>query len=263
MARACFDYSKTLEEQIALVIPSRGRAHNVERMEALLPGASWAVPTDEVDAYRDAGAATVIGEPKAFSSMAAKRQWILSAFEAPVVFQCDDDLQHVLCLVGRKPRKVTEPEAIRAIIHQAAVCALDAGIVGFGFNRNPKPMQFKPHDFIGMTAPLCAAFGITEPGKKWFDHSLISREDVDMTLTMLLKRRIVWADNRFYFHFGDTWSGDGGLQLVRTKKRDEADVARVARKWGANVSLGGGNRNAQWATKKRGAMSIRVPRRIT
>ena len=71
-----------------------------------------------------------------------------------------------------------------------------------------------------------------------YDRSLTYGEDIDLTMKHLLRNRIVYIDNRFYFDFGKAWGNQGGLQGIRTSEIETRDRARLQRRWGRYVRLG-------------------------
>ena len=246
-------------KEVDVVIPSAGRPRNVTRMQQLLPFARWCVPAKQRTSYSRVPDEMMFTHPDRVHGMAGKRQWILDHSKAPVVFFCDDDLKDVRCLIGRRTRKVVEPGAIGRIIEVTAVAAADAGVSGFGFGRIANPAHIQPNRFISFTHPLAGAFGII--GRKHrFDKRLTSREDIDVTLSMLLTDRIVWVDVRWYWNFAGTWDAAGGLQDVRTEASDEADKALLKKKWGGAISF---KAKGMYGRKcpRRGSMSVVVCRK--
>ena len=241
------------KSKYTIMTPSRGRPGNMAQLLSLLPEARITVAESEVDAYRQVVPKRRLIPHPEIDSHGELRLWMLEHCATEVLVMVDDDLEQVVSMVGRRPRAITEPAAIRRIVENAiAVCA-DLGIKGFGWNRVANPMTFKGHDPFSFTAPLAGAYGVIGKDLK-FDKTVYFHEDLDLSLKMLERHRVVFVDNRFYWDFGGDRDGPGGLQGVRTGKLVAKSWERLKRRWGSSVDR---------PVKARGTpgMSIKVRRR--
>jgi hypothetical protein len=81
---------------------------------------------------------------------------------------------------------------------------------------------------------------------------------MDFTLQSLLEDRIVYADMRFYFDHGRSFSGSGGNAGQLSAEQFDAATERLKHKWGQCVSTEGSRLSGKRSVA---AMSIRVRRR--
>jgi hypothetical protein len=128
------------------------------------------------------------------------------------------------------------PSSQRIIFNSVQIC-VDLGIQRFGWSRSPNPALTLGHDPIRFCAPCMGAVGVIGKHIR-YDRSLTYGEDVDFTLKHILRNRIVYIDNRFYFHFGKAWGNRGGLQGIRTNEIESSDRLRLQQRWGRYVRLG-------------------------
>lgn len=237
-----------------IVVPSKGRPGNMAGIMDLLPTAAICVDEREEAAYRDVvpKQKLVLHEPT--KTLGQVRQWVLDHWEQECVVMIDDDFRQVVCNVGRRTRRITDPDAIRQVIENAATVSKELDIALFHWSRQPNPRDFKACDPISFKALASNAWGVV--GREFkVDTSLNLCESVDLTLQNLLKRRIVFQDRRFYFDCGGVWSGRGGLQSMRTMEGQNDEKRKMAQRWGRYLGLD--------KKKRRGTtgMSLNVTRR--
>ena len=243
-------------DDIAIIIPSKGRPETVTTMFSLFPRARYSISKNEVDSYGITDKNRLLVHPDSLVGLVPKRKWILDTVKEKIVIQCDDDITDVFCLTGFRPRKITDPDAIFRIFHNSAIICDCLGLKMFGYTTHPKPMFSPDNHPFAFCSMIAGVFGIINDCDLKYDLNLTTREDVDMTLQSLLKYRVNWQDNRFCF-FGKDWNNLGGLQSVRTKESEERDIKYMKRKWGHHV---------QWSSSgnkfksKRNHVSIKVNR---
>jgi hypothetical protein len=216
-----------------IVTPSRGR---VARFSPLLKaaGVTVCVAEAEADSYRTLGL-PLITHPGT-GSIGVIRQAILDQVEACCVVMVDDDLKGIRPMVGKSRKLITDADRLLAIVANSVQVCEDLGIHLFAWSRNPNAAYFRAFDPMNLVAPLAGAFGVI--GRDYRFADLSRGEDLDLTLQGLLKDRVVFIDNRYYFDFGKVGSGAGGLQGVRSDARRERDSAYLRRKWGDAVRIG-------------------------
>ena len=93
--------------EYAIVVPSRRRTRHMPQLLSLLPTAVVCVDEIEMADYGPHVPAAQLWAHPPLASLGAIRQWILDHAGPPAIFMADDDLIDVICLVGRRVRKVT------------------------------------------------------------------------------------------------------------------------------------------------------------
>jgi hypothetical protein len=202
-------------------------------MRSLFPDLIVTVEEGEEDAYMAAGVPSerVIVHPP-IVGLSGIRAWIHKepAWTGRTVVVVDDDIRHVVALVGRKPRKIVEADAILRIIENTAQVASDLGASLFGWNLTPNPIKFKANDPLAFNQPVDQIYGLN-PGPLTIDPKIKYAATYDLTMQGLLLERIVYSDQRFCF-VSKVHTGTGGCQGVRTLE-DRADATRrLQKKWG-------------------------------
>ena len=237
-----------------VVVPSRGRVGNMQRIMALLPLAHICVCDNEADEYGKVVPKTKLWLHPEFERNAQKRQWIYDKGPAETVIVIDDDLRHVKCQVGRYVRTTSDPGAIMQILLNGRNLAKDMGVSLFSWGRSPHPMQFRGHDPFSLTGPCVGASGIV--GRQIVvDTQLENRFDLDFTMRAIMRDRFVIHDKRFYFDFGPTGYGRGGLRSKVTIEGQRRSTEILKMRWGINLAIDKKLRSGAMN------MSIRLPRR--
>jgi TET-Associated Glycosyltransferase len=110
------------------------------------------VDETEIEDYRAVIPRTrLLAHPSEVNTLQRIRRWILDQVDADIVFQMDDDIKRVECMVGPQTRKLTAPEDIEAIIWNAALNCRQGGTIFFFFAQVSNPITFqrwKPFKFI-------------------------------------------------------------------------------------------------------------------
>lgn len=188
----------------------------------------------------------------------AARNWILDNVDTPVVVMCDDDLMGVKCLVGSR-RMIVNADEILAIIENSLQVAEDLNVSTFCWSRSANDFLMRP-EYLPMrpVQPVYGCFGMRGPARhRKYDETLKTRADLDWTMRTLLEDRIVYADVRFYFDFGTSFTGSGGNSGLVQPEEFLSASREVKRRWGKHVSY-----KAPGFVKKReiAPASIRVSR---
>lgn len=243
-----------------IVVPSRKRPQNMAKLLGLLPGATICVDEREADDYADAVPRGSLLLHPPITGGPAVRNWIIEHTEEPVLVQCDDDLVGVKVLTG-SGRTLTNPEDIRDVIENSMVACADLGLTTFCFSRVANPIVLDP-DLIPVR-PIQPVFGLWgvmgAARRRRYDESLRSRADLDWTLRTLLEDRIVYADMRFYFDFGSSFTNPGGNSGLVTAEDFEAAALALKQRWGKHVTFESPNYDEK--RSKTAVGSIRVRRR--
>ena len=254
-----------MESGLTTVIPSRKRTRNVRRMMRLVPWALRSVEEGEVEEYAAAGVRRerILGRPP-LDGMGAIRGWIMDRVETDGLVMMDDDFRHVHCLVGEKCRVIADARAIRRILENAYQVAKDLGIGLFGFGRHPSPLTADDADCLDFARPVSCTWGIIGREMEIDRRRAVGGEDIDLVLRHLLKKRIVYVDNRFYFDHGSIFAGAGGLQGVRSEESVRKDDESLRKAWGRYVlinEVGAGRRTRGVASSSRHVIGINVRRK--
>ena len=222
-----------------IIIPSRKRAKLMKDVFKLIPYATVCIRKDDYEAYQsEVPNSQLVVIDKLVSNITETRQWILDHFTEETIIFFDDDFKSMRMRVGERQRKITDPDAIKQIVLNAANIAKDLNISLFGFAASPNPLLFKPFDPVSFTTPAFGVWGVV--GRRFrFDLNLVTREDIDYSMQVLLHDRILYCDQRFYPDCGIPWKGAGGDQGIRTTFTEASDRQILAEKWGGFLSLTG------------------------
>jgi len=225
-----------------IVVPSHRRVANMRHILHLFPDALICVDEREEEAYREAVPRDQLWlHPSHRDTMPRIRNWITDQAPTEAVVQIDDDLVHVLSTVWRRPRKITDPAAIRQIIENGINIAHDLGKSCYCWGRMRVSMaknipNLCPFAFTRLASSTFVTIGRAAPR---FNDQLPFNSDIDFTLNLLLRERIVLQDTRFYINHGNIEGSDrGGLQGKRTAEGYEQWRRLMRAKWKSYVRIG-------------------------
>jgi hypothetical protein len=246
-------------KKMAIVVPSRRRVHNMPNLLRLLPSAIVCVDERELTEYMDAVPhKQLIAHPPLDGGLPEVMNWIIDNVKAPILVTVDDDLEGVQATTGSM-RYITDSEEILAIIENAAQCCEDLGLGAFCFSRTPNTTVIRPDVRpIVPTQLVAGCRGVMNSARhRKYKTNMHGRADFDWTMQTLLEDRCIYADIRFYFDFGPTYSGRGGSVGLITPEGFEAASRALKARWAGCVSF-----KAPGYIKKRNvtAMGIRVSR---
>ena len=224
--------------ELTVVIPSRGRPECLDTTR-MFHNPVLCVGEDELKAYQ-----AVHGKrrrwlvhPPDLVGMGRKRQWVLEHVETEAVFMIDDDVTGLYCQVGERARLILDPDAIWQVLQNAARITMGIGTVCFGFSHTKDVRHFRgthPFSFTGYVNGF--AMGIL--GREIaFDTELDTKQDIDFSLQVLLKKRILWRDLRFAFKNSGWFKRTGGMAGIRTAETVARDIARLKSKWGDAIQV--------------------------
>jgi hypothetical protein len=223
--------------KIAVVIPSRGRP-NCHPAVGLFHNPILCIPESDRAEYAAAHPKTrLLAHPADLRGLGRVRQWILDQLEEDCVFMCDDDVVRVTCVVGNRQRHILDPNDVHRIIENSANIANDLGTTLFGYSHTPDTrhfLSFRPFSFAGYVNGL--SMGIIGRSIR-FDPELDTKQDIDFSLQVLLRRRFLWRDNRFAFVAHDWFKLSGGSAGVRTSATLAKNIAHLKKKWGPAVEV--------------------------
>jgi hypothetical protein len=139
-----------------IVVPSKGRPHNMVPILTLFPGAIITVNKSEVSLYSGiVPKAQLVPHPEL--KLIETRNWIFDNFDADCVIQFNDDVQKLVSL-GVKNKTYRDPKVIQAVIENTLQCAtdLDIGVFCWSLTAN-SGMLFPDVRPLRASAPCSAA----------------------------------------------------------------------------------------------------------
>lgn len=215
---------------IEFVIVSHKRPENVEHMTELFPFAIWCISESDSKKYNLPEERKIV-HPDSVLGLGRKRQWILDNVDSEIVFQIDDDIKKVVCVVGNHFRKIEDPARIFEVLYFNNHSAKEIGASACSFtqsnNDTRKFIASKP--FTLNTWCEGSAIGII--GRhNYFDKDMLTKVDIDFSLRELLNNRYVYVDKRFSL-VNDRFNNRGGSSDLRTKEKDEAQIKKLVKKW--------------------------------
>ena len=250
---------------LQVVIPSRHRTHLIKHACSHFNAPLVCVDEGELKDYQEVlPAHMIITHPSHVNNLPLIRQWILDHVEADIIFQSDDDIKEVVCLVGHNPRVLTNPDDIEAVIWNAAMNCHEAGTVLFFFasNRNPKlTSSLSPFTFTGH--PVGCAMGFWREAftrEIRFHPEIRYTESVYICLRVLQRYRIAWCDTRFCFQPGPHMIAGGGLAGLRTREGLDADARLLKQLFGDIVTI---NHTRRVKAGKKGPISGQIRINVT
>jgi hypothetical protein len=220
------------------VVPSRGRAEAMPALLKLLPTAFICADERERAAYaKVVPKKQLLIHPPSTGAPAA-RNWIFQNTDAECLIQCDDDLRGVQVNVGSR-RFLTDPDEILAVLENAVTACSDLALTTFCFSRTANTTVIRPAERpIVPTQQVYGCWGVMNAARRrLYDATLKSRGDLDWTLKTLLADRCVYADVRFYFDFGASFSGSGGNSGLVTADDFRIATETVAKRWGKAITF--------------------------
>ncbi|MGD0653127.1 MAG: hypothetical protein ABSA16_02175 [Thermoguttaceae bacterium] len=248
-----------MPESLRIVVPSRARSQNMKRLLKLLPTALVCVARSEKEDYSKVVPANQLLFHDEIKGLVNIRNWINAKIQEDCVVMSDDDLLCVRPLIG-KQRPITDPAVILQIINNSHVVCQDLGINVFCWSRTRNSFLAGPDgNPIRLVQPMAATWGLRGAAReRKFDTTLPARPDLDFTMETLLKDRILYADMRFYFDHGRSFTGRGGNVGILSHESWEATTKLLYKKWGKYI----GTSKPGWVKTKgqTSVMSIRVKR---
>lgn len=242
------DSSKSLKK----IIISRGRADRVKTFD-LVPDATLVVPDVEVEEYAlEYPDKEIIAIPSSLYGISKVRNWVIQNFDEEVILMFDDDIIGIQCMAGPRSRKMDNETEVPIVIGNLIQCAIDAEVSLFGLSQNARADRYSRNEPIALNKWVGGVVGVIGKDVLW-DERLTFKCDVDVTLSELMRSRIVYTECRFApLQQRDT--NIGGNSIHRTKDRIEKEKEYLGRKWGDFLSLTG-----QSVTQEK--IAIKVKRR--
>jgi hypothetical protein len=206
-----------MEEQTELkvLIASHKRASKISTHKKVA-NSIICIPESQLGEYRERCPDTeIVCHPDSVIGLSWKRQWMFDHFGD--AFHLDDDLMYMKRIYSEAGEKdKLSPEEIYDVIQATAWMAKQAGVYIWGFNTSGKPFTYSSLQPIQMSGYVnTCAFGLYKGSKLFFRPEQRYQEDYWISGLNAFYNRKILRDNRFYFHFGETWTGSGGLAEFR------------------------------------------------
>jgi hypothetical protein len=201
--------------EIPIVIASHNRAKTITTHKKVT-NSIICIAESQAGLYREYCPDTeIICHSDNVLGISAKRQWIFEKFGNS--FQLDDDLAYCkrIYVPPGETEKMT-PQETYNLIQATYKTARAMGVKLWGFNTSGKPYTFSAMEPIQLSGYVnTCAFGLIEGGKLYFRPEMACNEDYWLSGLNAYCNRKILRDNRFYFHYGETWTGSGGLAGAR------------------------------------------------
>jgi hypothetical protein len=221
--------SELLNAWVAVV--SDGRPANVERMNELIGPATWYVPDDQLEDYKDAGAPAVVPDGR----WPGKRNKALEdAFSQRLeCLQLDDDLKALTIAVPDNGRLMPREVGIATVVSilRSALRQTRFRLAGKSPTANPfYTRQEKPIT----TGFVIAQMMLVRDSSPRFDDALLIKHDYDFTLQHVKAYGGVARCDHVLCPF-DYGKAAGGCQSFRDDKVEAHEVEYLVKKWGSRV----------------------------
>ncbi len=206
---------------------------------SFFPGAFILIDEKEYEDYAKFVPGEQLLTHQSLPGIAAIRNFILDTRPEQTIVMLDDDIKEIRAMVGKRARRVRDPESVRRIIENAVTILQDSGKHMLLFNRAGTPWGIQIHKPIVCGAGTPSGIMLFNGKREYkFDERLCSHEDNDYVLQVLLgkKDRFVFIDNRYFFEFCYK-NNKGGLQSIRTQQRIESDESYLTQKWGQWMTM--------------------------
>lgn len=223
------------ESIIPVLIASHKRADKITTHKKV-SNSIICIPESQLGEYRERCPETeIVCHPDSVIGLSWKRQWMLEHFGH--AFHLDDDLSYMKRIYTEPGEKdKLTPDEIYDVIQFTAIAARQAGVYLFGFNTSGKPFTYSSLAPIQLSGYVnTCAFGLFTGSKLYFRPEQRFQEDYWISGLNAYLNRKIWRDNRFYFHFGETWTGSGGLAEFRNLDTLETTLKELQKFFGEEV----------------------------
>ena len=224
------------EGRLPVLIASHKRAAKITTHKKV-SNSIICIPESQLGEYREHCGHNyeIVTHPDSVVGLSWKRQWMMEYFGD--AFHLDDDLMFMkrIYTEPNEPDKLT-PDEIFEVIQSTARAARQSGAYIFGFNTSGKPFTYSSLAPIQISGYInTCAFGLFTGSKLFFRPEQRYQEDYWLSGLNAYHNRKIWRDNRFYFHFGETWTGAGGLAEFRNLETLEKTLKELQKFFGEDV----------------------------
>lgn len=221
---------KAIDAYVSII--SARRPDRVEKMHKLVGEATWFVAKGDGQAYRQAGARSVVESGALCRSRNAALD---AAFKAGVpCVELSDDMSSVkeAYVDGGKKRGRPLPfyDAVLKMLAEGA----EVGAFLSGVAPTANAYFFRPERPTSTNLFIVGDFIVVRPCALRFDEDLPLKEDYDYTLQHLTEYGQVARCNRVLATFSHR-SNSGGAVSYRTAKLEQAVIMRLKEKWPGKI----------------------------
>jgi hypothetical protein len=175
--------------------------------------------------------------PDSIKGIAQTRNWILDNVRKPedeFLVMCDDDIEAIQYMMSMHTRSNKDPDYMVAVMERTAQLALDGQVGLFGYAHTPNPKERRSGlPFILRTWLSAGVIGFVDPSLR-FDSSLMTKEDVDISLQSIARHRYLIQDLR-YAWVCQRWNNVGGMASFRTQELEYDTLKFLKKKWGDRI----------------------------
>jgi hypothetical protein len=225
-----------LSNNIHVAIRSYKRADAVSTF-ALAPFASIWVPESQGEAYRE-HYPNVITIPDAEDGNACrKNNAILKRSPAEWTLILDDDITGIGYWESGDHHWMN-PDELQLMINQGFILAKDFGVRLWGINQSKDELIYATQKPFNLLAAVLGPFHGHLPSSLRYDERFSFRDDYDFWLQNMYTYHKTLRMNKYHY-VHDSGTKAGGLTASRSMDAMKAEHARMRKKWGDLVKVGG------------------------
>ena len=212
-------------------VPSKGRGGIITSTRKILKNATYYVPENEVNDYRNSHGGLIVGVPIEIKGITATRNWILKNCNEYYVIMVDDDVKvagwlEILKMNSKHRKLLTDADWIEEATKLAYLCEdLDYKI--FGISTHSSQIQFKGFKpFLFQTYVLGSFIGHINDGSYYYDESFLVKEDYELCLRHIKERGGILGGRNIYWEC-EHWKTDGGCKDYRTQEMEKSAIKKL------------------------------------
>jgi hypothetical protein len=195
--------------------------------------ATLVCPESEAKAYEPCGL-KIVTTPDDVIGLGKLRNWILDHFQEEIIVMADDDVIGVRLAADLIGKEMRDEEIAYQLIVNTAICAKDLGVGAFGWNQHWDVRKYRAEYPFRLNTWAGGVIGIIGRDIRFLERNMF-KVDVDFFLEQLLRKRIVWIENRFSFvQVRDR--NKGGNSAFRTAERVQDEIEFLKKKWQAHYN---------------------------
>lgn len=149
----------------------------------------------------------------------------------------DDDIGGLVNMFTRisSRSKIRYLPKLLEIFCQSGIIATELPTGLFGYSNTGSPRERKSYNPFSLRSwsPMGIA-GILDRDL-YGDPKIPTKTDIDHSLQVISKYKMLWRDNRYYFIFSKPDPLPGGASGQRTDKQADMDIQSLEEKWGSHV----------------------------
>lgn len=222
-----------------IVVPSHKRAGHVITHK-MVSNAIVCIPKSQESEYREKQPELeLVAHPDSIIGISKKRNWMLKKFGD--ILQLDDDiisLKRMYVAPDMKNDKFT-PDQVYGIVSDVHHMLKDYGrIKMYGFAKSASPLHYNVSKPIGLTGFIYTVLGFIHGNELEFPmiDKMVGEDDY-ICLLNAYKHRMIWIDNRFYWHKLVSNYNIGGCEDIRNDETELESYRVLKKNFGEAVVL--------------------------